>query len=67
MMRFASAMLDADSNQYGSLYVFEADDIDQVRDWTKREPFCQGDVYKDLRIIEIGVGLNKLQQQDWPA
>ena len=67
MMKFACAMLDAEANQCGSIYFFEADSINEVRDWTFREPFCQGDVYKDVHIIEVGVGLNKLQQMDWPA
>jgi len=67
MIRLASAMLDGAGNQAGSLYIFEADHIDQVRAWADKEPFCQGDVYKDLRIVEVGVAVNQIPHVDWPA
>lgn len=67
MLRFAAAMVDPDGNQSGSIYVFEADSIDDVREWTAREPFCQGAIYKELRITELSVGLNALKATDWSS
>ena len=67
MIRLASAMLTPNGEQCGSVYIFEADSIDQVRDWTTREPFCQGDVYKNVHIVEVGVAVNQIPQMDWPV
>ncbi|HEY0649496.1 YciI family protein [Phenylobacterium sp.] len=67
MIRFATAMLDADGHQQGSIYVFEADDIDPVRAWTAEEPFCQAGVYRDLRVVEIAPALSRLPIIEWPA
>jgi uncharacterized protein YciI len=67
MIRFATAMLDADGNQKGSIYVFEADDISAVRAWTADEPFCRAGVYRDLQIVEIDPALNRFPIIQWPV
>lgn len=67
MIRLAGAMTDGKGNQSGSLYVFEADNAEQVRAWTSKEPFCNGGVYKDLHIVELVLGYSKLPQMNWPG
>jgi uncharacterized protein YciI len=67
MIRFATALLDADGNQKGSIYIFDADYIAAVRAWIADEPFCRAGVYRDLQIVEIEPALNRLPIIDWPA
>jgi uncharacterized protein YciI len=67
MIRFATALLDADGNQTGSIYVFEAESLDAVKAWTAEEPFCRGGIYQSLRVAEISPALNRLPPISWPA
>jgi len=66
-LRFAAAMLDGKGNQCGTVLFFEADSAQQVRQWTSEEPFCNSGVYKDLHIVQIHPGFNKIPTIDWPG
>jgi uncharacterized protein YciI len=63
---FVGPMLDADGNQTGSLYIFEATDEQEIRDWLKDEPFFQTGVYERVIIQRFFLGYSRLQQ-DWPV
>lgn len=67
MIRFATAMLDGEGNQRGSIYFFEADSEETVRTWLAQEPFCAAGVYADLQIVEISPACNRLPRLEWPA
>lgn len=67
LIRFATAMLDGEGNQRGSIYFFEADSAETVRAWLAQEPFCAAGVYADLQIAEIAPACNRLPQFEWPA
>lgn len=67
MIRFATAMLDGKGNQHGSIYIFEADSVEAVRQWLAQEPFCTAGVYKDLEVVEISPACNRLPRFEWPA
>lgn len=64
---FVGVMTDDDGNQCGSLYVFEAENEQQVRDWLAKEPFVAGGVYRDVIVRNFMTGLNRLPLQDWPV
>ena len=64
---FVGVMTDDDGNQCGSLYVFEAESEQQVRDWLAAEPFVAAGVYRDVIVRNFMVGVNRLPQQDWPV
>ncbi|ATE66236.1 YciI family protein [Rhizorhabdus dicambivorans] len=49
----AGAMLDDDRSQCGSLYLFQADSVDQVREWLAKEPFVANGIYETLAVREI--------------
>jgi uncharacterized protein YciI len=66
MIRFATAMLDGKGNQKGSIYFFEAERAEAIREWLKEEPFCTAGVYKDLHIAEISPAFNRIPRLDWP-
>ena len=55
-LQCAGAMLDGDGSQCGSLYIFEADSADQVRQWLAAEPFVANGIYETLAVREIEVG-----------
>lgn len=61
----AGAVVDDDGNQAGSVYVFEADNADQVRDWLAQEPFVKEGVYRDLHVLRWTPVLNRLPPADW--
>jgi uncharacterized protein YciI len=63
---FVGVCMDDEGNQCASLYVFEAENEQQVRDWLDREPFVQGGVYGQIVVRPFMLGLNRLPQQDWP-
>jgi uncharacterized protein YciI len=65
MIRMAGAMLDGHGNHCGSLYLFEAENEAQVASWVASEPFCSNAIYRELKIIRIGLALNKLPLIDW--
>ena len=65
LIKLAGAMVDEDDNQCGSLYLFEARDEQQVRDWLSKEPFVQGDVYRDIVVRRINLAHCLLPQTDW--
>ena len=67
MIRFATALLDGQGNQQGSIYFFEADSAATVREWLAQEPFCAAGVYKDLHLAEISPACNRLPLLEWPA
>lgn len=56
LMISAGAMLDDDRTQCGSLYIFQADSADQVREWLRNEPFVANGIYETLAVREIEVG-----------
>lgn len=52
----AGAMLDDDRSQCGSLYLFEADRIEDVHAWLKAEPFVSSNIYETMQVREIETG-----------
>lgn len=64
-IRLAGAVVDDAGNQAGSIYVFEADSADQVRDWLAQEPFVKQGVYRDLQVLRWTPVLNRLPATDW--
>lgn len=66
MIRLAAAMVDQHGNQCGSLYIFEAESEAQVASWVAAEPFCAKGIYSQLKIVPLGIGLNRLEPLDWP-
>lgn len=64
---FVGVMTDDEGNQCGSLYVFEAESEQQVRDWLAAEPFVAAGVYRDVIVRNFMVGMNRLEPQDWPS
>lgn len=64
-IRLAGAVVDDAGNQAGSIYVFEADSADQVRDWLAQEPFVKQGVYRDLQVLRWTPVLNRLPAADW--
>jgi uncharacterized protein YciI len=65
MIRLAAAMVDDQGNQCGSLYIFEAESEAQVASWVAAEPFCTNDVYSQLKIVQLGIAVNRLEPFDW--
>lgn len=65
-IRLVGPLLDAEGNQSGSFYIFEADTEADVRAWLENEPFVKAGVYRDLVIRRFVVGMNRLTPQDWP-
>jgi uncharacterized protein YciI len=66
-IRFAGATVDAEGNQSGSLYVFEADRIETVRAWFAAEPFAAGGVYASLEIRPLRLAYNQFDKVAWPG
>jgi uncharacterized protein YciI len=62
----AGVLLGEENNQCGSLYLFEADSEQSIRDWLAKEPFYQSGVYAQVVIRRFYLGLNKLTSQSWP-
>lgn len=65
MIGLAAAMVDGRGNQCGTLYIFEAESEAQVASWVAAEPFCTKDVYDQLKIVQLGIALNRLEPFDW--
>ncbi len=65
-IRTAGAMRDAQGNQCGTIYVFEAASADDVWAWLRAEPFVAAGVYETLRVIEWAPAFNSLGAVDWP-
>jgi uncharacterized protein YciI len=63
----AGVLLGDEDNQCGSLYLFEADSEQSIRDWLAKEPFYQTGVYAQVIIRRVYLGLNRLTPQLWPA
>lgn len=66
-IRLAGAMVDADNNQCGSVYSFEADSVETVRRWLDQEPFVKEGVYESIKIVQWTPALNRLPAADWKA
>jgi uncharacterized protein YciI len=66
MIRFATALLDGEGNQRGSIYFFEADSPETVRAWLAKEPFCAAGVYENLEVAEIYPACNRMSRFEWP-
>jgi len=64
-IRLAAAMLTPDDEQCGSLYLFEAEDEAQVRDWLAQEPFVQADVYREVVVRRLHIAHSLLAKVDW--
>lgn len=65
LIRLAAAMVDDQGNQCGSLYIFEAENEEQVASWVAAEPFCTREIYSQLKIVQLGIALNRLEPLDW--
>lgn len=64
----AGAMYDSAGNQCGTLKIFEADSADVVWDWYRKEPFYANGVYRECRVVEWRMALNRLEPTDgWVA
>lgn len=63
---FVGACLDEAGNQCGSLYIFEADSQEEVRDWLAREAFVRNGVYQHLVVRRFMLGKNTIPLQSWP-
>ena len=66
-IRCAGAMRDADSNQCGTIYVFEAMSEADVRAWFAVEPFHAAGVYESVRVAIWSPAFNVLTTCDWPV
>jgi hypothetical protein len=64
-IRLAGAMIDADDNQCGSIYSFEAESAEQVQEWLAREPFVKGGIYESIRVVQWSPALNRLPAMEW--
>lgn len=62
---FVGVCLDDDDNQCGSLYIFEAESEQLVRDWLAQDSFASNDVYERIVIRRFMLGVNRLPAQDW--
>lgn len=49
----ACGLLDSDGTHNGSVYFFEAEDIEAVRAWAAQEPYVAGGLYETILIREI--------------
>ena len=65
MIRLAMGILNENNEHCGTLYLFEAEHIEQVRDWTRHEPFCSQNLYKEIRIFPVKVAFNGLPPMPW--
>lgn len=63
---FVGVCLDDANNQCASLYIFDAETEEQIRDWLAQEPFVKEGVYEQLIVRRFMLGVNRLPQQDWP-
>jgi len=66
-IRCAGAMRDADENQCGTIYVFDAASEADVRAWFTSEPFHAAGVYASVRIVLWSPAFNVLTPCDWPV
>jgi uncharacterized protein YciI len=66
-IRLAAVLVDDGGNQCGTLYLFEAANQGQVRDWLSEEPFVVGDVYRDVVVREVNLAHQLLPQKFWKA
>ena len=66
-IRCAGAMRDADGNQCGTIYVFEAASEADVRAWLAVEPFHAAGVYESVRVALWSPAFNVLVKRDWPV
>jgi uncharacterized protein YciI len=64
-IRLAAVLVDDDANQCGTLYLFEAANQGQVREWLANEPFVVGDVYRDLVVREVNLAHQMLPLKSW--
>ena len=60
-------LLDDEQNQCGSLFIFEAENEQQVRDWFAREPFFEAGVYRELVVRRIELAKNRIAERGWGA
>ncbi len=65
MTRIAGAFYDAEGNQCGTLKIFEAESDEQVWDWYRKDPFFLNGVYKEFRVIEWRLAINRLEPTEW--
>jgi uncharacterized protein YciI len=63
---FVGPMIGEDGLPCGSLYVFQAESEQAVRDWLSREPYAKAGLYASLVVRPFELGMNRLQPQDWP-
>jgi len=62
-----AVMLDDDDNQCGSMYFFEAESEQAVRDWLAKEPFVATGVYADVIVRRVMLGMSRITPSDWPS
>lgn len=65
-IRMVGPLLQDDGKICGSMYIFEAENEGEVRDWFSREPFFNNGVYKDLLIKGFYAAKNELEPHGWP-
>jgi uncharacterized protein len=58
---------DDNGNSCGSLYVFEAESPDQIRQWLAREPFFESGVYGSLLIRRFDPVMCRMSLRGWAA
>ena len=54
--RFGAAMLDDAGTMCGSAIVLDLPDMAAVEEWMKVEPYVQGRVWGDVRVIPLKLG-----------
>ncbi len=64
-IRMTGAMMDGDSNQCGTIFVFEAASPDDVWAWLKQEPFHASGVYATMHVVAWTPALNRLDKIEW--
>jgi uncharacterized protein YciI len=63
---FVGPMIGDDGLPCGSLYVFQAETEQAVREWLSREPYVQAGLYASVVVRPFELGMNRLHPQDWP-
>jgi uncharacterized protein YciI len=63
---FVGPMIGDDGLPCGSLYVFQAQSEQAVRDWLSDEPYVRAGLYGSVVVRPFELGMNRLPPQDWP-
>lgn len=63
--RFAGAFYGDDGGQCGTFLLFEAESIAALTDWYREEPFFKAGLYREFRILDFRVALDRIDCPDW--